>query len=79
MGSTKDRASGATNLFKNFIVGAFIKSEARLAVGQKRAAKLLTLIVLATKHAVCRVTFMLYLEFFYNIVGTFFQSIKMNK
>ena len=41
--------------------GAIIKSEARPAgVQLKRGAKLLTVIGLAIKHAVCRIIFMLY-------------------
>ena len=47
--------------------GAIVKSEAQPAGMQlKRAAKLLIVIGLNIKHAVCRITFMLYPIFFYN-------------
>ena len=59
VGPTKDRASSPSQLSWKFYAGAII--EARPAgVQLKRVAKLLTVTGLTTKHAVCRITFMLY-------------------
>ena len=60
-GPTKDRSSGPIQLNWKRYAGAIIKSEARpTGVQLKNSAKLLTVIWLTTKHAVCRITFMLY-------------------
>ena len=60
VGPTKDRASSPSQLNWKLYAGAISKSEARPAgVQLKRAAKLLTVSGLTTKHAVCRITFML--------------------
>ena len=48
-------------LISDFYVGAIIESEARpTGVQLKREAKLLTVIGLNTKHANCRIIFILY-------------------
>ena len=61
MGPTKDRSSGSSQLNLKLYVRAIIKSEARpTGVQLKRSAKLLTVIGLTTKHAVCCITVMLY-------------------
>ena len=61
MGPTKDRSSGPSQVNLKLYGGAIIKSEARpIGVQLKSSAKLLTVIGLITKHAVCRITFMLY-------------------
>ena len=61
VGPTKDRKSGPSQLNWKLYAGAIIKSEAwPTGVQLKRSAKLLTVIGLTTKHAVCRITFMLY-------------------
>ena len=58
-GPTKDRSSGPSQMNWKFYARAIIKSEARpTGVLLKRSAKLLTVIGLTTKHAVCRITFM---------------------
>ena len=60
-GPDKDRSSGPSQLNWKFYAGAIIKSATRLTGLQlKRSTKLLTVIGLTTKHAVCRITFMLY-------------------
>ena len=60
VGPTKDRSSGTSQLNWKLYAGAIIKSEARpTGLQLKRAAKLLTVIGLTTKHAVCRIRFML--------------------
>ena len=61
VGPTKDISSGPSQLNLKLYAGVIIKSEARpTGVQLMRSAKLLTVIVLTTKHAVCRITFMLY-------------------
>ena len=61
VGPTKDRTSSPSQLNWKLYAAAIIKSEARPAgVQLKRVAKLLTVTGLTTKHAVCRITFMLY-------------------
>ena len=61
------------------------KSEARPAdVQLKRAAKFLTVIALTTKHAVCRITFMLYPILLWRIIiflnwSEIFKIISTNK
>ena len=51
-----------TNLIERFYKRAFVKSEARPAIVRlNRAAKLVTVFGFTTKHAVCRITFMLWL------------------
>ena len=63
----QDRASSPSQLNWKLYVGAIIMSKARPAgVQLKRPAKLLTVIWLTTEHAVCRITFMLIPNFFYN-------------
>ena len=62
VGPTKDRSSGPSQLNWKLYAEAIIKSEARpTGLELKRSAKLSTVIGLTTKHAVCRITFMLYL------------------
>ena len=57
VGPTKDRASSPSQLSWKLYAGAIIKSEDRPASVQiKRAAKLLTVIGLTTKHAVCGIS-----------------------
>ena len=61
VGPTNDRSSSPNQLNLKLYAGATNKSEARpTGVQLKRSAKLLTVIGLTTKHAVCRITFMLY-------------------
>ena len=61
VGPTKDRASSPNQLHWKLCAEAIIKYEARPAgVQLKRVAKLSTVTGLSTKHAVCRITFMLY-------------------
>ena len=61
MGPTKDKSSGPSQFNWKLYAGAIIKSEIRpTGVQLKRSAKLLTVIGLTTKYAVCRITFMLY-------------------
>ena len=60
-GGPKDRSSGPSQLNWKLYAGTIIKSEALPTdVQLKRSAKLLTVIGLTTKHAVCRITFMFY-------------------
>ena len=63
--------------------GAIIKSEARPAgVQLKRAAAFFTVTGITTKHAVCRITFMLYAillyYFFKYSTGSFLTKYKVN-
>ena len=61
VGPTKDRSSSPSQLNWKLCARAIIKSEAQpTGVQLKRSAKLLTVIGLTTKHAVYRITFMLY-------------------
>ena len=56
--TTKDKASSPNQLISLY-VGAFIMSEDRPAgIQLKKTAKVLPLIGLTTKHAVCGITFM---------------------
>ena len=59
--ATDNKAQTPTNLNKQLYVGAIIESDARpTGVQLKKEAKLLTMIGLNTKHADCRIIFMLY-------------------
>ena len=61
VGPTKDISSGPSQFNWKLYAGAIIRSEGRpTGVQLKRSAKLLTVIVLATKYAVGRIAFMLY-------------------
>ena len=61
VGPTKDKSSGLSQLKLKLYAVTIIKSEARpTCVQLKRSAKLLTMIGLTTRQAVCRITFMLY-------------------
>ena len=63
-----------TNLIESVKAGAFITSEARPAGEQiKRAAKLLTVTGLTTKHAVFRITFLYPILF---IVNDYFSKLN---
>ena len=57
-GPTRDRSSGLSQLNWKLYAGAIITSEARrIGMQLKRSAKLLTVIGLTTRHAVCRMTY----------------------
>ena len=59
--ATDNKAPARTNLNKQLYVGAIIESDVRpTGVQLKREAKLLTMIGLNTKHADCRIIFILY-------------------
>ena len=60
VGPTKDRSSGPSQLNWKLYAGAIIKSEAWPTGVQMRRSAKLTVIGLTTKHAVCRISFMLY-------------------
>ena len=61
VGPTQDISSSLSQLNLKLYTGVIIKSEARpTRVQLWRSAKLLTVIGLTTKQAVCRITFMLY-------------------
>ena len=60
-GPDQSRSSDPSQLNWKLYAGAIIMSEGRpVGVQLKRSAKLLTVIGLTTKHAFCRIIFMLY-------------------
>ena len=67
--ATDKKAPAPTNQNKQFYVGAIIESDARpTGVQLKREAKLLTVTALTTKHADCRIIFMLYPILLYHMI-----------
>ena len=67
-GPNQRQITNPSQLNLKFYAGAIIKSEDQpTGVQLKRSAKLLTVTGLTTKHAVCRITFMLYPVLLYRI------------
>ena len=76
VGPTKDRSSGPSQLTWKLYVGAIIKSEVRPTGGG--SAKLLTVIGLTTKQAVCSITFMLYPVLLWRMIYLHIQQDVLN-